>query len=220
MGQSVVKIQYSRSVTKVTTNLKYIGFRSRELNQDKGYFTATEDRTKDYRPFLQEMTSHPALQHGATVKAHMILLSFRREDYDALRAGGAKIEEVTREWVQQLERNKGMQLQWMASFHDSATHPHVHLTIRSVGITATGQNKRLFITQDDMPRLRQQLDDQLGRKAQYPMLPDLSDTLRAPFLASMRTFMQDTLDTRELDYRPQRIRRKQRREQQHRGPSL
>ena len=170
-AKSVVVVRYVRKLESALSNLKYIGFRSRELDQKTGFFTATEDETKQYKEFYERIKNHKALKHDKTVKAHTIVLSFTRRDFEALARAGKTPQDMAREWMKTMEEFKEMKLDWLGSFHDSPTHPHIHLTIRSVGEDDLGHSKRLKLTKEDIQDLRRILDANIERNAEY----DLSD---------------------------------------------
>ncbi|QSO50133.1 relaxase/mobilization nuclease domain-containing protein [Alicyclobacillus mengziensis] len=154
MARVVVKHRYKQDIGQVRAHLKYIGFRARELGEEKGFFNDHQDKGADYETFLNKIEQHQALQHSATVKLHSLIISMRGEDMRAFIEAGGDAKEMTRRVIMELEERKGMKLEWVAAFHDKETHPHVHVAIMAVGVDASGKNKRLMLTKDDYDFLR------------------------------------------------------------------
>ncbi|SFV03631.1 hypothetical protein [Alicyclobacillus macrosporangiidus] len=163
-ARTVVLVRYKKTMDRVRANVKYIGFRAREQEEEeRGFFNAKLDHGADYRTFLSQIEHHPALQHPSAVKAHTMILSLRETDYRALLEAGGSFKDMARELIRDLEERKGIQLTWIGAVHEKSRHPHIHLSIMSVGTDAQGHNRRLYLNKEDCEWLRQALDKKLER---------------------------------------------------------
>ncbi|MFD1394397.1 hypothetical protein ACFQ40_01205 [Kroppenstedtia eburnea] len=128
--------------TRTTENrVRYITFRSRERDdiQHADLFSKETDQASIGK-FLGKIKQDPALKHPKAWKCHELILSFRREDYDRY---GVDYREMTRNVMAELERRKGMKLDWVASRHLKGHHPHVHVIVKATGKDADGKTRRL-----------------------------------------------------------------------------
>lgn len=187
MGVGFIKINHRnvKSFKDIEAHLKYIGFRSREMEPtQERFFTATEDRA-NWREFYDNIEGHRALQHGHTVKVHKLIFSLRSPDYDAYRLSGRDYRHVVREVLKQYEQRKSFQLNWIASRHDrNSDHPHCHVVIR--GVTEKGRDgkcKRVFLTKEDIRDLRRDFNNEISRHRVLERDRDyLRDRSREPVL--------------------------------------
>lgn len=83
-----------------------------------------------------------------------MILSMYEADYRMLQESGSSLKELAREVMSDLEQRKGMNLEWIAAVHEKSGHPHVHISIMSVGKNEEGKNKRLQIDKQDFGWLR------------------------------------------------------------------
>lgn len=154
------------STRKVLSHLKYIGFRSRELDLDKdtkGLFNATEDKAS-LKKFYKSIKDEPGLKHSNTVKLHKVIISLKEEDYLKY---GKDFKEISRVVMADLERRKGMKLEWVGAVHLKEGHPHAHLAIKSIGIDDGGNTRRLFLDKEDITSMRNEVDRFTGRDQYY-----------------------------------------------------
>lgn len=155
--QALVRVRFYRDpgmhksgkkkTRKIENAVRYITFRSRELHENKEYGLFGKDT--DYaniRDFLDKIKSDKAIKHPRAVKAHELVISFRQDDYNRL---GIDYKKLTRQIMSELEKKKGMKLEWVASEHLRVGHPHVHIIIKSTGIDQEGKTRRLKL---DIPR--------------------------------------------------------------------
>ncbi|KPV42683.1 relaxase/mobilization nuclease domain-containing protein [Alicyclobacillus ferrooxydans] len=145
-----VKHQRRNSVQGARQYTKYIGFRARErADEERGFFNERFDRGADFETFITKIETHPALQHGATVKMHALIVSMRGRDYDSFIENGGNYKEFARAFMRDLEERKGMKLEWIAAVHEKTGHPHVHIHIMGVGATPDGKSKRVYLNKTD-----------------------------------------------------------------------
>ncbi|GMA65646.1 hypothetical protein NZD89_27970 (plasmid) [Alicyclobacillus fastidiosus] len=166
MARSIVLVRYKKDIDSARNNVKYIGFRSRETDEEeRGLFNRDIDHGADYEIFLNKIENHPALQHENTVKMHTMILSMYESDYRALLDSGSNLKELAREVMSDLEERKGMKLEWIGAVHENSGHPHVHLGIMSVGVTEDGKARRLYIDKEsDLPWLRERFLEKIERR--------------------------------------------------------
>lgn len=160
--------QGDKSATrKVLSHLKYIGFRSRELDFDKetkGLFDKNSEQAS-LKKFYSSIEKEPGLRHSSTVKIHKVIISLKQEDYEKY---GRDFKDVAREMMKGLERRKGMELEWVGSVHLKEGHPHVHLAIKSIGRDFDDNSTtRLYLDKDDIKFMRDEVDRSTGRDFHY-----------------------------------------------------
>lgn len=149
-GMVFLKVGYTKDLGKAQAHVKYVCFRAKELEyQGREIFGPEKDRD-DARAFIKRIDD-PATKHSQSVKIHKILISMRQEDFEKY---GADYKKIVREAMADMEREKGMKLDWIAATHMKEGHPHVHVIVKSVGKTPEGKNKRLMIRKDEYSRVR------------------------------------------------------------------
>lgn len=164
-----------RDFKTVKEHLKYIGFRSREivLGQER-FFTGTKDRA-DWRDFYEGVANHRALQHSDTIKIHKVIFSLRDIDYEAYQNSGRDYKDIVRSVLKRYEDRRGVKLEWIAARHDQNNHPHCHVVIR--GVTKDGPNgrcRRVFLTKDDIQKIKRDFDNEVSRHREYKREPVLN----------------------------------------------
>ncbi|MFD1674156.1 hypothetical protein [Alicyclobacillus fodiniaquatilis] len=166
MARSIVLVRYKKDIQSARNNIKYIGFRSRESEEEeRGLFNRDLDQGADYEIFLNKIESHPALQHDSTVKMHTMILSMYENDYRSLLESGSNLKDLAREVLSDLEEHKGMKLEWIGAVHEKSGHPHVHIGIMSVGVTPEGVTRRLYLNRDqDLPWLREKFLEKIQQR--------------------------------------------------------
>lgn len=165
--RAFVKMSTEKNAEKVGPHLKYIGFRSQEQGYEKemkGFFDEQRDRVTDYKALEQSVRHDRALQHHSSVKIHKFVISFRREDYEKLGLNEGRMKEVARVFMQKLELEKGMKLEWVGAIHLKSDHPHIHLVVKSVGRDDFGNGRRLHINiKEDISELKKEIHRFTGR---------------------------------------------------------
>jgi len=153
----------SQSSRRVLSHLRYIGFRSRELDQDSntyGFFDELHDKA-NMKPFYNRIYNDPALKHPNTIKLHKLIIGFHRDWYDRYEID---YKALTRYIMERLEVRKGFRLDWIAAEHLKETSPHVHVAIKSTGKDELGYTKRLIITREDIEWMKDAIDRYTGRE--------------------------------------------------------
>lgn len=161
-----MKVTNTKSISKVKAHSKYIGFRSRENHQnERGLFNREKDNGVSHTEFAQRLSERPSLSHSQSNKAFKVVLSWREQDARELGIHDEqKYKEVARNYVENLEKDKGMQLDYIGAVHMKDEHPHVHLVISGVGDDReTGQDRRLRIDfKEDIPKYKDEIDKDIG----------------------------------------------------------
>lgn len=181
IGRAFVKVSYSRdegmhqpetnadgsknpnASRRVLSHLQYIGFRSRELDQETdtyGVFNKREDHAS-IKEFYDLITNDKALKHSNTVKMHKLVIGFQREWFERY---GVNYKDLVRHLMERLEERKGMQLDWVAAEHLKEKSPHSHVAIKSTGTDENGETKRLKITKEDIQWIQNEIDRYTGRE--------------------------------------------------------
>lgn len=147
----VLKINYTKNLTQAAKSVRYHAFRSREQPQDRlGAFDRRSDHV-NIRSFIDSLddplTQDRKLRSGKLLqpaKMHRLMVSMRRKDFEA--CGFTSWKPVIREAMATFEKQHGIKLEWIAAEHLSATHPHVHIDVKSVYTASDGTRHRLKIT--------------------------------------------------------------------------
>lgn len=155
----VLKINYTTSLDRASKSVRYHAFRSRELpNEGKGIFDRTSDHV-DVRTFIHSLddplTADRVTRRGKVIptpKMHRLMFSLSRREFE--RCGFTSWKPVIREALEHFERYHGIKLEWVAAEHQSGTHPHVHVDLKSVYTAADGTRHRLRITNEMRQQLR------------------------------------------------------------------
>lgn len=163
-SRAVVLHRYRKDFEKTKNHVLYIGFRARETEQEeRGHFDAEKNHGVAYRAHLDRIQNDPALQHPSTVKSHSVILSVTRNDFEGLKAQGISLKDIAREWMSDLEKSKGLKIDWLAAVHEKGHHPHVHISMSGIAKDESGRSKRLYIGKDEYSDFRKRLEQQLER---------------------------------------------------------
>lgn len=165
-SMTFIKVTTSKSVGKVQAHAKYIGFRSREKHQnERGLFDRTKDNGAQYREFVKSLKEKPSLWHSQSNKAFKVVLSWREKDARELGIHSEeRYKDIARNYVSQLEKDKGMKLDYVGAVHMKDEHPHIHLIISGVGKNKeNGRDNRLRIDfKHDLPNQKAHVDKDIG----------------------------------------------------------
>jgi hypothetical protein len=116
---------------------------------------------------VRDLVDERADERGVTI--HKLILSPGMQEVE--------LKEYTRELMEKLEREKGMQLDWKAVIHDNTDHKHAHVVI--LGLDKEGH--RVRFDRKDHKLLRELGDGYLDREHKLERYLDreISDLLRA-----------------------------------------
>lgn len=165
----VLKINYTTSLDRAAKSVRYHAFRSRELpHEGKGIFDRSSDHA-DVRQFVRSLddplTQDRVTRRGRvipTAKMHRLMFSLSRKEFE--NCGFISWKPVIREALEHFERYHGIKLEWVAAEHQSGTHPHVHVDIKSVYTAADGTRHRLVITNEMRKHLRWAVEGVMRRE--------------------------------------------------------
>lgn len=178
MGKVIVKkTSQSNNFKKLKAHIKYIGFRSQELEKDEetfkikgGQFFGKYADKANYKSFISGMEKNKALRYGKSVKSHNIVFSLTRSDYEAYKAIGKDYKDLIRDTLRAYEREKGLKLNWIAVEHTvdgkgKSHHPHCHVVIQGVSEPdKEGKVKRIYLKKEDFKSLRENFDKELRKE--------------------------------------------------------
>ncbi|HDZ6232614.1 TPA: hypothetical protein RTW06_002374 [Staphylococcus aureus] len=163
---SFVKVTNTKSIAKVGAHCKYIGYRSRENHQnERGLFDRNKDNGASHKEFTQRLSNRRSLRHSQSNKAFKVVLSWREKDARELGLHDEqRYKEVARNFVERMEKDKNMKLDYIGAVHMKDKHPHIHLVISGVGDDReTGQDRRLMLNfKEDLPKYKDELDKDIG----------------------------------------------------------
>lgn len=161
-----MKVTNTKSIGKVQAHAKYIGFRSREQHQnEKGLFSREKDNGASHTQFAQNMREKPSLSHSQSNKAFKVVLSWRETEAREMGIHDEqKYKEIARRYMEELEKDKNMKLDYIGAVHMKDDHPHIHLVVSGVGEDKeTGKDKRLRIDfKEDVPKHKDFIDKDIG----------------------------------------------------------
>lgn len=150
-------------------HLRYIGFRSRELQDEQRGFFDKNGNGADFKRFYQRVAENPALQHSKMVKAHKLVFSLRGKDYEAYKKSGRDYQDIIKRIMNDYEKKHKVKLDWIAAIHENKDHPHCHVVIKGVSDEAfNGRFKRIFFKAEDRDDFRTSFDREIEDHAVYP----------------------------------------------------
>lgn len=169
MSLVFLKINYTTNLEAARRSVRYHAFRSRESEEErKGVFDRRSDHASIDRfldrlndPLTRDWTTRKG-RRITPAKMHRLIFSLRRRDFDA--AGLTSWKPIIREALARFETEQGIRLDWVAAEHLSATHPHVHVDIKSVYTASDGTRHRLKIRGDWRIALKKAVDQVLARE--------------------------------------------------------
>lgn len=171
MASSVFFIKWTgalKDVSKIKSHAKYVGFRSNERGDSKGFFDKNTDKA-DYKEFIKRIENNPALQHSKSIKAHKMLFALKQEDYEIYKRSGKDFKDIVRQTLSKYEEKHNVKLDWIANIHNGETkNPHVHIIIKGVSdIKGDRGYTRIKFTKDDFKELREYYKESFEKDARY-----------------------------------------------------
>ena len=173
MGNGLVVVKHLgtiKDIGSVEAHAKYVGFRSRDKQEDKGFF-GREENHADYKDFLNRITEHKALRHSKANKAHKMIISLKQVDYDAYKRSGKDYKDLVRETFKKYEESRRIKLDWIGSIHESDGHPHVHLIVKGVSEVRgdRGYTRVYFKFPNDINDLKEIARKEFERDVKYQL---------------------------------------------------
>lgn len=168
MGVFVKKTGSINNTSKIKAHIKYIGFRSREVDEKtKGFFDRNNNGV-NYKEFLDRVKNDKALQHPKSVKAQKLIFSLRENDYANYKKSGKDFKHLIRATLKEYESKKGVKLDWIASTHEKEGHPHTHIIIKAVSDRKGNEkSKRIYFKKEDFKDLKEIFNKNFEKEVQY-----------------------------------------------------
>lgn len=150
---------YAKTLQDVSGKLRYYAFRSREMpGEERGLFSPASEHA-DLRKFVRSIQDDPLLQDRPgrqgmyqPPKMHSLVFSLSRDEFE--KSGLTSWKPVVRQIMEEWQRYRGIQVEWVAAEHQSATHPHCHVAIKATFTDVAGNRRRLRLTRGDLHELR------------------------------------------------------------------
>lgn len=161
----VKKTGQSNKVQDIKAHIKYIGFRSQEIEKkEKGVFFNFKHDVVNYKSFIKNLEENKALKHPKSIKAHKLIFSLTNYQYEEYLKSGKDFKDIVREVLKDVERQKGIKLDWIGSMHlvdgkGKNHHPHCHIVISGVSKEdKNGKVQRVKFTKEDFQKIRESFD--------------------------------------------------------------
>lgn len=152
MIRSVAKHRYTKGrqgKAKARAHVNYIAFRGGEERQQGGRRFFDQDRDDIEAREVKQLIHEKTDERGVVI--HKLVLSPGVD---------ADTKEYTRELMEKIERDKGLELEWRAVSHENTEHKHVHVVI----LGTDRQGRIVRFDKEDYRRLRQYGDEYLDRE--------------------------------------------------------
>lgn len=161
VGRAMLKMKSSKSMGKSVAHIKYIAFRSRELEHEKRGLFNEKDNNASFNEFKQKLENDKSIRHPNATKIHKLVISYNEQWYDRY---NIDYKDMTRHIMKFVEDRKGVKMDWVAAEHYKEGHPHVHIAVKATGQDMfTGKNSRIKFDKSDFIAIREELDRYTGR---------------------------------------------------------
>lgn len=172
MGVIVKKTGQLSKVSDLKAHIKYIGFRSQEIDKElkDGRFFNDKFDNVNYKSFLSGIENNKALKHPKSVKGHKLVFSLNQREYEAYLKSGKDYKDIIRKVLSDYEKEKNLKLDWVGSVHlvdgkGKSNHPHCHVVISGVSKPdKEGKVTRIKFLKDDFKSLRSHFDNEVKKE--------------------------------------------------------
>lgn len=178
MAVIVKKTGHVTTLNKVKAHIKYIGFRSQEIEREdgdifkfpKGQFFNDKFNNVNYKHFIKGIEENNALKFPKSIKAHKFVFSLDNFDYKAYTDKGKEFKDLIRDTIESYEKDKGVKLNWIATEHivdgkGKSHHPHCHVVICGVSeLNKDGKYTRIKFNKEDFKNLRETFNSELKKE--------------------------------------------------------
>lgn len=221
----VLKINYTKHLDRAGKSVRYHAFRSREVpTEQKGMFSRDKDHADvgEFIASLDDPLTRPKQTRRGEIRyavMHRLMFSLSRKEFEA--CGFTSWKPVIREALEGFEKKHGIKLEWIAAEHLSATHPHVHVDVKSVYTAPDGTRHRLRISNQMRLDLRAEVERIVDRERRER---DEERRQQREFNSAVRDLTSNLLrglrdaaraDEREADGLPQQTRKRRPRQREH-----
>ena len=188
-----LNVFYERNEDKVDGVKKLMNYYAERPSVEKlgthGLFSETDDKIE-----LDKVADEVA-NHNGVVWTHV--LSLKREDAERLGYNNAKAwRELVRRNVYELAEAHKIEpsdLQWYGAFHNTTTHPHMHLVVYS-------KSGKGYLTKNGILKLKSAFSNDMFRNEQYKLFKMQTD-LRNEMRDEVKKYL-DSLVDKAGDYKP------------------
>lgn len=169
MGVLIKRTGGVQKIKDLKAHLGYIGFRSREKDDEKKGFFNREVDNANFKEFVTRIETNRALKHPKSIKAHKLVFSLKQKDYEAYLKSGKDYKDLIRATLKEYEEKHGIKLDWIASIHDAEGHPHAHVVIKAVSDEKDkeGKYKRIFFKKEDFKEMKDIFNKEFEKEVEY-----------------------------------------------------
>jgi len=188
-----MRVSLCRHAAKAKAHVKYIAFRSREGPlEERGAFDRNSDHA-DVGRFNDNLEDH-LTRHPMANKAYKVTLSLSEREFG--QRGMTSWKTVVREAMENLQKQWGMEFQWIAAEHMAKGHPHVHIVIKAVGQDESGRFRQLRLDKQRLEELRREVDRVIERRRprEQERLLSRADTFLRDMEAALRSLSRHDQD--------------------------
>jgi hypothetical protein len=172
MAVIVKKTGQLSKISDLKAHIKYIGFRSQEIDKElkDGRFFSDKFDNVNYKTFLNGIENNKALQHPKSIKGHKLVFSLNQREYEAYLKSGKDYKDIIRKVLSDYEKEKNLKLDWVGSIHlvdgkGKSNHPHCHVVISGVSKPdKDGKVTRVKFYKDDFKSLRSHFDNEIKKE--------------------------------------------------------
>lgn len=159
--------------------LKYVAYRDRASSRAELFGPSRSLTSEDRKAFAAFVAnaldkSRPQLYRGRDGAMRDRRRAVYRFVISPERAAGLNLRRLTTSTVGRLERESGLAgLQWIAAIHRNTAHHHVHLVVAGMHQDASGEYRRLDITQARLAAMKEELTREIEhqRATRVPTKP-------------------------------------------------
>lgn len=154
-----------KNINNAISHIKYIGFRSREIGDERGFFSEKSDHA-DYKSFIDRIKTNKALQHSDTVKIQKVIIALEQNEYQIYKHSGKNLKDIVRHTIQEYEKINNVKLDWVANIHhENGKNPHAHIVIKGVTDNAgdRGNSKRVKLSPESAKEMRNIAQDYIDK---------------------------------------------------------
>ncbi|MCU6603817.1 hypothetical protein OCO53_25590 [Peribacillus frigoritolerans] len=154
MANAFVSHSYIKNLSEAQNHVRYIAFRGRETEDERGGIFSEKSDVADVKNFIKKLddkkTSHPDV-----AVAHRLLFSMSGDEWNKSGFGEGDYQKMIRNVMKDYELKTGRKLEWVAAEHRNPDHPHVHVAVKATYQDKDGIHHRLKISNEDRKFFKQ-----------------------------------------------------------------
>lgn len=148
MANAYVSHHYCKDLSEAQNHVRYVAFRGRETDDERGGIFSKDSDVADVKHFIQKLddkkTSHPSV-----AVAHKLLFSMSGDEWNRSDFEPGDYQKMIRNVMNDYELHTGRKLNWVAAEHRNPDHPHVHVVVKATYTDRDGIEHRLKLTHED-----------------------------------------------------------------------